>query len=401
MQMMDPDVAPLPVKKLPTGVEIANITVLFDHHGRIQSHGRFLIVDIPNGNWTVRGPVTRNFHVSPVERSLWFDGPAGTYTVERLVPQSADGEQMLNQARELLTGPRKDLEGARNLLLDAIDRKLPHDKLSYAYVYLGYIEDRSGNREAAMGWFQETVSLRGADSGIVEVARHGLREPVTWIRHLDRNTSPSSVAPPPRPASAASPRDAFVTSDPPTGLIPAANLTAQQRRDNFEALWRLIDTIILKHHIWKPQDPGQRFSDNRRSELIYIAQHPLGFEHDRLPDPDTLRSKQSLGNSPLPGVIVRQDADDDISIDREHVAALLPSLLPRSFEQSSSAYPDILESPPHPPTSWPAIARQNAIVLRPWFSLASIPYLVSSPETRGSLSVIRSVLWSRRLSSPW
>jgi heparin/heparan-sulfate lyase len=82
MQMMDPDVAPLPVKKLTNGVEVANTTVLFENPGRIQSRGRFLIAGIAEGEWRVRGPVTRSIHVTRDEHALWFEGPAGAYTVE-------------------------------------------------------------------------------------------------------------------------------------------------------------------------------------------------------------------------------------------------------------------------------------------------------------------------------
>ena len=84
MQMMDPDVAPLPVKKLDRGVEIAGTAVFFENPGRVQSRGRFLIAGIPEGRWQVRGPVTRTMLVSADERALWFEGPPGEYAIERL-----------------------------------------------------------------------------------------------------------------------------------------------------------------------------------------------------------------------------------------------------------------------------------------------------------------------------
>lgn len=97
--------------------------------------------------------------------------------------------QDLAQARTALTGQKKNTALARKLLLDVVATQiatLPPGDRCYVYVYLGYIEDLSGNRPVAIAWYKKAVALTGQDiDAIRDVAKEGLAAPVTWIRHLD------------------------------------------------------------------------------------------------------------------------------------------------------------------------------------------------------------------------
>ncbi len=102
------------------------------------------------------------------------------------------GEMKLDKAREVLTGEPKDPVQAKKLLLDIVE----HDKdtldspsLCYVYVYLGYIEDRAGNRNEAIPWYKKALELKDTDR-VRECAEYGLEKPLTWIRHLDEATTP-------------------------------------------------------------------------------------------------------------------------------------------------------------------------------------------------------------------
>ena len=48
-----------------------------------------------------------------------------------------------------------------------------------AYVCRGYIEDRAGERQRAVAWFQKALALDGAGR-ILSRARRGLEQPVIW-----------------------------------------------------------------------------------------------------------------------------------------------------------------------------------------------------------------------------
>ena len=165
--------------------------------------------------------------------------------------KATNSEIQLQKARQALTGQTKYTEVAKKILLDVIKNgrtALRGSSLCYAYVYLGYIDDRAGNREEAITWFTKAVAVRGAGPGILEVAREGLETPVTWIRHLDEPEPPPRHTPaiPAQPATAVStvPNTMggyITTSQPPAGLIPAETLSAKQRRENLEFLWDAID----------------------------------------------------------------------------------------------------------------------------------------------------------------
>ncbi len=163
----------------------------------------------------------------------------------------ADGEIQLERARKALTGQNKNPEAAKKILLDLVNSRRPalrSSSLCYAYVYLGYIADRAGSREAAVGWFTKAAAVAGAGPGILEIARGGLQKPVTWIRHLDEGTplpgrTPAATASP-APAADKEPnaKDGYVTaSQPPAGLIPLETLSAEEWQKNFEFLWDALD----------------------------------------------------------------------------------------------------------------------------------------------------------------
>jgi len=115
------------------------------------------------------------------------------------------GEQKLEAARGALQGQHKDTAKAKELLLGIIKRDkatLRPGSLCYVYVYLGYIEDRATNRTQAIAWYKKAVALNDCDM-ILGCAQQGLKEPMTWIQHLDADAAPQR-----RPASPATPSTA-------------------------------------------------------------------------------------------------------------------------------------------------------------------------------------------------
>lgn len=207
--------------------------------------------------------------------------------------QSGGRESQLQMARTSLTGEHKDTENARKLLLEIVDSGslgAAPEILSYAYVYLGYIEDRAGHRQRAISWFEKALAVEGGSPGILDVARLGLERPITWIRHLDAERTSSEA--PSRPAEAPRPTKAYVTAQPPTGMRLARNLSAQQRRENFDALWNAIDTTYacfkLKSIDW--QEVGRRYgqqldttsSDDDFYALIFRLVNELKDTHSWL-----------------------------------------------------------------------------------------------------------------------
>ncbi len=99
----------------------------------------------------------------------------------------------------------------------------------------------------------------------------GIKQPLVWLRHLDSETvraeqnASETHQPPAQPDRNGK---AYVTEDPPE-LALATDLSAQERRENFEALWRIIDEFYadfqLKSIDW--QQVGQRY----RAKLDFIT----------------------------------------------------------------------------------------------------------------------------------
>jgi hypothetical protein len=106
------------------------------------------------------------------------------------------GEQKLEAARGALQGQHKDTAKAKELLLGIIEKDkatLMPGSLCYVYIYLGYIEDRATNRTEAIAWYKKAVALNDCDL-ILDCAQQGLKEPMTWIRHLDADAAPKRQA---------------------------------------------------------------------------------------------------------------------------------------------------------------------------------------------------------------
>jgi len=87
------------------------------------------------------------------------------------------------------------------------------------------------------------------------------------------------------------------------------------------------------------------------AEPISASQYPLGFEKHRRADVHILAMDQRTRPPELLGVVTRQVADDDVSIDREHGVASLQSLSPHPCPPMSSAVHD----PGRPPDPHPSI----------------------------------------------
>ena len=117
-----------------------------------------------------------------------------------LLAAESAGEMKLQKARVALTREQKDTVQAKKLLLEIVEKDkdtLDSQSLCYVYVYLGYIEDRAGNRNEAIPWYQKALKIKDADR-VQECATFGLEKPLTWIRHLDEGTEKISLesAPP-------------------------------------------------------------------------------------------------------------------------------------------------------------------------------------------------------------
>ncbi len=188
---------------------------------------------------------------------LIFDGHA---------VNAADSAAKLQEARRFLTGDHKDTDAAKKLLLDLVQASngaRDPDSLFWSCIYLGYIEDRAKNRDTAIGWYEKAAAVHGVDPGIAGVAAYGIKQPLVWLRHLDSNTAAAEQKameprePPPQPNRRGT---AYLIKDPPD-LALATNLSAKERRENFEALWSMIDAsyadFVLKSIDW--QQVGRRY----------------------------------------------------------------------------------------------------------------------------------------------
>ena len=168
--------------------------------------------------------------------------------------------EMLADAREALQRPEKDVAKARGLLLELVGRRRPEleeSDLCYALVYLGYLEDRQGDRDAAVKWFEQAAGMEGDELRFIrEVAERGLKEPVTWIRHLDEPADSGHTAPPPGAWKKSATRlgAAWIATQQPEELRPDPNLDREHFGGNFDALCQAIDRYYAffehKHIDW-------------------------------------------------------------------------------------------------------------------------------------------------------
>jgi carboxyl-terminal processing protease len=235
-----------------------------------------------------------------------------------------DAAAKLQEARSFLTGEPKDTDAAKKLLLDIVQTTggaRDPDSLCWAYIYLGYIEDRAGIREAAIGWYEKATVVDGIKPGAADVAKFGIKQPLVWLRHLDSDTARAEEnttearKPPAQPDRNGK---AYIAKDPPD-LALATNLSAKERRENFEALWSIIDASYadfqLKSIDW--QQVGQRYL--ARLDLIssdddfYLMMFQLVNE---------LKDTHSwLNNYPPPTLYTVRNMPTDIFQDRPFVIA--------------------------------------------------------------------------------
>jgi len=166
----------------------------------------------------------------------------------KLNPQQA--RQKLTQARNMLKGENKDTQQAKPILIDLAQNHtllLTSVDRCHLYVYLGYVEDLAGSREAAVGWYRRASDLDGPKiDSIRAVARQGLTKSVTWIRHLDSGSKNSKA----KAKSASGGKNnvierigkGFVLRDEPKDSdLPKMNLSKTERLENFDILAEAID----------------------------------------------------------------------------------------------------------------------------------------------------------------
>jgi C-terminal processing protease CtpA/Prc len=192
----------------------------------------------------------------------------------RGVAQSGTPESWLDDARQALKGEHKEPAKARELLQKVIDDATASpDERAWADIYLGYIEDRAGNRQAAIACYQKAGAFPGISSGTAGIAELGLERPIRWLRHLDAADEEQHRLRPlygNRPEqTVATPASAYVTPNPPRGLTPAAHLSSEERHANLEALWNLLDKnyahFELKGIDWN--EVGRRY----RARLDHVS----------------------------------------------------------------------------------------------------------------------------------
>lgn len=98
--------------------------------------------------------------------------------------------KQFKKAEKMLKGNDKDLEGAQKTLVEIIsneDPELPVYEKTYTYLYLGYIEDLSGNRGKAKEWIEKAMAVNDDKvRGIQRVAKRGLDKPLTKLPYVDR-----------------------------------------------------------------------------------------------------------------------------------------------------------------------------------------------------------------------
>ncbi len=237
---------------------------------------------------------------------------------------AADAVIELQRARQFLTGERKNTDAARRLLLDLVvapDAIHDPNSLYWSCVYLGYLEDRAGNRDAAIGWYKKAIAVEGADPGVAYLASDGLKQPLLWIRHLDsvEATAKQAITESHKPPEQPNRRGSAHIANLPPDLTLATNLTAKERQDNFEALWSIIDSgyadFALKSIDW--QQVGMRYLNRLKSissdDDFYFMMYQLVNE---------LKDTHSwLNNYKPPALMAVRELPTDLFEDRPFVVA--------------------------------------------------------------------------------
>lgn len=174
---------------------------------------------------------------------ICVDGEAGRDSLISLLGES-DKLTLVKCTRPWPKGQEESVAAARQLLIELTENhahRLSPVELSHALAYLGYIEDRDGNRNAAIRWFKKVVPIEGPRTeGIRKTAEAGLTRPITMLRHLERLTASRKPAPT-RTRVLERIGKAVVSHDMPSGLALRSDLSEAERLEDFELLWQAID----------------------------------------------------------------------------------------------------------------------------------------------------------------
>ena len=80
--------------------------------------------------------------------------------------------------------------------------------------------------------------------------------------------------------------------------------------------------FILRLHILEAEQLRECVTNRALLKSVQAAEHPAGFEQHRFRDPDWLGCKQGSRRGLLLGVVASQQADQYVSIDRDHDVAV-------------------------------------------------------------------------------
>lgn len=152
-----------------------------------------------------------------------------------LTSKNQNSINKFEEAKVNLSGQKKNLEKAKKLLFELESMKfkdLDDSEVCFSYIYLGYIEDLSGNRENAINYFKKALSINNDQlKTIHELSKYGLNNPVIWIRHLDSNKKVNENII----------NTYIIKSEPPENVQLVINLSKKEQLENFELLWEAID----------------------------------------------------------------------------------------------------------------------------------------------------------------
>lgn len=157
---------------------------------------------------------------------------------------AGEAKKQLSEARLMLKGQKKNLEGAQKILRRLANEKpssLDEKNLCYVYVYLGYIQDLSGNRGLALPWYRRACELDAPNvKGIRQVAETGITKPITRIRHLDGAGSLKQGSSK-KNGTGYIGRGLVLRSEPKDIGLPKMRLSKDDRLENFDILAEAVD----------------------------------------------------------------------------------------------------------------------------------------------------------------
>ena len=174
---------------------------------------------------------------------IHVDGEAGRDAIVSLLDGS-DQLTVVKCTRPWPKGQEESVADACRLLTEITQNRaeeLSPAELGHAYAYLGYVEDRAGNREAAIRWFEKVIPIEGPRTkGIRATAEAGLVRPIMMLRHLERlaafhRRTPKRMRVLERIGAA------VVSQDMPSDRALKTELTESERLENLELLWQAID----------------------------------------------------------------------------------------------------------------------------------------------------------------